>query len=134
MTADFRAGHLRAAEFQQRFMPQLAHHLQHLDGHHRIEDDHYFPLFRRLDRRFERGFDLLENDHDVIHDDLRRVAASGRALMQELARGADAGQRAADRYADDAERLLHVLDRHLIDEEDLVIPAMLEHGERPLTR
>ncbi|MBH03704.1 MAG: hemerythrin [Xanthomonadales bacterium] len=132
LTAAFRAGQLEPGLFQRRFMPQLAHHLRHLEGHHRIEDDQYFPRFRRLDRRFARGFDVLENDHDVIHDEVLRVADSGRALLHELSRHPDARQRAAERYADDAECLLHLLDRHLFDEEDLVIPAMLEHGERPL--
>mgnify|MGYP000181423240 CR=1 FL=1 len=35
-------------------------------------------------------------------------------------------------YAAASDRLLDLLIRHLADEEDLVIPAMLEHGERSL--
>jgi len=29
--------------------------------------------------------------------------------------------------------LLKLLVRHLADEEDLIVPAMLHHGERPVT-
>jgi hypothetical protein len=40
--------------------------------------------------------------------------------------------RAADRYADTGQRLLRKLGRHLEDEEDLIIPLILDRGEGPL--
>ena len=131
-TARLRSGDDDPKSFQAGFAPRLSAYLQHLEGHHHIEDMQYFPRFRRLDRRMTAGFDLLENDHEIIHDTLLACAASARGLMQSLARGRDASRYAADAYADDADRLLTLLDRHLSDEEDLIIPAMLEHGERPV--
>jgi len=131
-TLAFREGGQSPAQFQAGFASRLGHYLQHLEGHHHIEDAQYFPRFRALDRRMAVGFDLLENDHVVIHDTLLVSAASAGSLLESLARGADAARYAADAYADDADRLLALLDRHLADEEDLVIPAMLEHGERRL--
>ena len=119
-------------EFQRRFMPGLGQYLQHLEGHHHIEDSHYFPRFRSLDRRVAFGFDLLENDHDIIHRGVTAVVASARAFMQALSRDADAGRYAGEAYVDESDRLLRLLEQHLSDEEDLVIPAMLEHSERPL--
>ncbi|WP_423820635.1 hemerythrin domain-containing protein [Salinisphaera sp. SPP-AMP-43] len=129
---EFREGAEQAAVFRQRFMPRLGEYLQHVEGHHQIEDRHYFPRFRRLDRRMVAGFELLENDHDIIHERLVASADSARALMDALARDRDSARRAADAFAARADRLLILLDQHLDDEEDLVIPAMLEHGERPL--
>ncbi|MGN8200018.1 hemerythrin domain-containing protein [Salinisphaera sp. RV14] len=133
MTREFREGESGGASaFQRSFMPRLGRYLQHLEGHHHIEDGHYFPRFRALDRRMRLGFDLLENDHEIIHAAVLRVADSARAFMQALARGEDAGRFAADDYIAGADRLLTLLGQHLTDEEDLVIPAMLEHTEQPL--
>ncbi len=131
-TTAFREQAWDAARFQQFLAPRLGHYLEHLEGHHHIEDAHYFPRFRLLDRRMVLGFDLLENDHDVIHDSVLATASTGRDLVHSLARNQDAARRAADAYADRADQLLLLLERHLADEEDLVIPAMLEYGERPL--
>ncbi|MGN5373670.1 hemerythrin domain-containing protein [Sphingomonas hankookensis] len=123
--ADFREGRIDARAFPQRFVPALNQFLGHLDGHHQIEDAVYFPKFRALDPRMARGFDLLEADHHAIHAALESTVASARGLLASLA---DA--RAADTHAAAAATLTRLLVRHLTDEEDLVIPAMLEHGER----
>ena len=132
-TQAFREGQWDAAGFRAFFVPRLNHFLQHLDGHHRIEDEVYFPKFRALDQRMIAGFDLLEQDHELIHEALMRSADSGRALLHAMTRGADLTKRAADTYAAEADRLLGLLVQHLADEEDLVVPAMLHHGERPVS-
>ncbi|MDJ0278636.1 hemerythrin domain-containing protein [Sphingomonas sp. 2R-10] len=123
--ADLREGRLDPQRFPQRFVPALNQFLGHLDGHHRIEDGVYFPRFRALDPRMARGFDLLEADHHAIHDALEATVGSARGLLASLT---DA--RAAETHAAAAATLTRLLLRHLADEEDLVIPAMLEHGER----
>ena len=127
--ADFREGRLDAHAFPDRFVPALNQFLGHLDGHHRIEDSVYFPKFRALDPRMERGFDLLEADHHAIHAALETTVNSARGLLASLTRPTP-DARAADGHADHAATLTVLLLRHLADEEDLVIPAMLEHGER----
>ena len=133
ITTAFRDGTLDAVGFQRVFAPHLNQFLQHLNAHHQIEDSAYFPKFRALDRRMEIGFDLLETDHAVIHAALMASAEGAQALLVAMARDDDARRRAADAYADRADALLALLIRHLADEEDLVIPAMLEHGERSVT-
>lgn len=130
LTTAFREGRLDPASFQRAFVPRLNQFLQHLNGHHQIEDHAYFPKFRTLDARMVAGFDLLEADHHLIHEALLASAHSAQALLTALPRGADASRPAADSYAGDADRLLALLVRHLADEEDLVLPAMLHHGER----
>ena len=79
------------------------------------------------------GFDLLETDHGVIHEALLASADGARELLTAMARDDDTRRRAADAYANRADALLALLLRHLADEEDLVIPAMLAHGERSVT-
>ncbi|MES1934100.1 hemerythrin HHE cation binding domain-containing protein [Salinisphaera shabanensis T35B1] len=130
-TEDFREGRTDMAAFQRVFAVRLRGYLQHLEGHHRIEDAHYFPRFRRLDERLVYGFDLLENDHEIIHGQLLAVVESAQAFMQDLARGGDAMRYGADAYAERADRLLALLEQHLADEEEIVIPTILEHSERP---
>lgn len=132
-TAAFRAGGIDPAGFQRVFAPHLDDFLRHLHAHHQIEDHAYFPKFRMLDPRMIAGFDLLEQDHHVIHAALVASADEARGLLAAMTADADTRRRAADRYADGADRLLSLLLRHLADEEDLVIPAMLEHGERSVT-
>lgn len=127
--ADLRDGRLDAHAFPQRFVPALNQFLGHLDGHHRIEDAVYFPKFRTLDPRMQRGFDLLEADHHAIHAALETTVASARGLLASLTLPSH-DTRAAETHAADASTLTRLLLRHLADEEDLVIPAMLAHGER----
>lgn len=131
-TADFREGRLDAGRYRQFFVPNLNRFLGHLNGHHEIEDQHYFPKFRALDERMVAGFELLDRDHRRIHEALMATAESANQFVSALATGDDATRRAADDYAVTADQLLAMLKRHLSDEEDLVIPAMLHHGERPL--
>ncbi len=127
--ADFREGRLDAQTFPHRFVPALNQFLGHLDGHHRIEDAVYFPKFLALDPRMQRGFDLLEADHHAIHDALETTVGSARGLLASLSEP-NRDARMADTHAEHAALLTRLLLRHLADEEDLVIPAMLEHGER----
>ena len=42
---DYREGRRTAPEFAKFFAPRLNFLLGHLDGHHNVEDQHYFPVF-----------------------------------------------------------------------------------------
>ncbi|MGI4733126.1 MAG: hemerythrin domain-containing protein [Janthinobacterium lividum] len=118
------------AQVRRVFAPALGQFLGHLDHHHRIEDEAYFPRFRALDARMVTGFDLLETDHDTIHAALSATAEGGRAVIAAAGAGRDALRAAAARGAEASARLAALLDRHLADEEELVIPALLAHTER----
>lgn len=96
-----------------------------LEGHHQIEDTAYFPQLAQLEPRIARGFDLLDGDHHDLQD-----------LIEGFARGANA----VLAVPDDAQSREHtgafhqhllqfsqMLDRHLTDEEDLVLPVVLKH-------
>lgn len=114
--------------FRAFFAPRLRWFLQRLEGHHGIEDEVAFPAFRALDRRLAIGMDLLEEDHGTIHHLLVASAESGAELVAALVSGRDAARSAADAYAANADRLLDFLLRHLHDEEDLVVPTILDQG------
>lgn len=128
--ADHRAQRLTAAGLAARAAPTLRAFVAHLGGHHRIEDAHYFPAFRSAEPRLTRGFDALARDHETLHRDIDAALAAldtlTRAARQEEA-GAAARQ-AAEHYVRASAALLDRLGRHLDDEEDLVVPLLLERG------
>ena len=132
LTPAFREGQVDPDNFQRAFVPRFNEFLQHLNGHHQIEDRHYFPRFRALDPRMAAGFDLLDADHHQIHEALIASARSAQALLNAIREDPGAVRSAGDAHAADAERLQLLITRHLADEEDLVLPAMLHHGERSL--
>lgn len=127
---DYREGRLAPDAFQVWFAPRLRFFLQQLHGHHQIEDMHYFPVFAAAEARLARGFELLDSDHHVIHDALERNAEAAREFLTVLQKAdSDAKRFAGDAYADENARLIAMLGRHLHDEEDLIIPLILDRGE-----
>jgi hypothetical protein len=132
ITAQFRAQVLPPAEFARQFVPRLQFMLDQLNVHHQIEDLHYFPIFRVADTRLVRGFDVLEGDHHHIHADMARTAENANALLQALRADADTVRRSSDAYADSSGALIKGLVRHLDDEEDLIVPLILDRGEEAL--
>jgi iron-sulfur cluster repair protein YtfE (RIC family) len=108
--------------------PALQSFLQHLDGHHRIESGHYFPLMRSVEPRIGAGLDLLDRDHDEIHAHLESLFNAGlnfhRAVSSHAPDAADHAARLADRLDQTAPALV----RHLDDEEDIVIPLIQLRG------
>lgn len=106
--------------------------LSGLDGHHRIEDDYYFPRFMQAEPRLLHGFEIMEDDHHVIHQAIFELSSASRALIEALGEPAERlspdAARAADAAAGTLGRFRKVLGRHLDDEEDLVIPLLLERA------
>ncbi len=106
--------------------------LQQLHHHHLVEDQSYFPLFMAAEPRLSRGFEILEADHDAIHSSIEKLAIESNELMKAL-RAPGADQRgAAARLAATLPVFLTLLGRHLEDEEDLIIPLILERSEAGL--
>ncbi|CAH2401448.1 hemerythrin domain-containing protein [Mesorhizobium ventifaucium] len=125
---DYREGRLTVTEFARWFAPRLNHFLGHLDGHHNVEDIHYFPVFAKAETRLRRGFEILDADHHTIHEGLERNAEAAYAFIRTLQESEDKQRFAADAYADENSRLIAMLTRHLADEEDLIIPLILDRG------
>lgn len=130
--SDYREGRLEAQPFAAFFVRRLQFFLQQLNGHHQIEDLHYFPVFTKAETGLKRGFELLDSDHHVIHEALERNAHRANEFLGKLQEGRDAARHAADSYANDTDDLIVMLTRHLEDEEDLIIPVILDRGEQSL--
>ena len=131
-TAQFREGKTDARGFASFFAPRLQFFLQQLHAHHHIEDDHYFPIFRAAETRLVRGFDMLERDHETLAASIDGSVRAANAFLGAMDGPPDDVARAADAYAEAGGILLGGLIRHLNDEEDLIVPLILDRGEAAL--
>ena len=105
--------------------------LNDLHGHHMIEDYQYFPILQRLDPRIASGFDLLESDHQALDAAIQGLAETTNAVLAAVRdrQPAAAGAGVLDGRLAEFGRLIN---RHLIDEEELVVPVILDHPEAGL--
>ena len=104
--------------------------INELHGHHQIEDAQYFPTLAAAEKRLAHGFDLLDADHHALDHQLAGLTDAANAHLRALQdRGADTTASAGAMLTrlDGFERFL---DRHLIDEEELVVPVILHHALR----
>lgn len=131
-TESFREERLTAQQFRRLFVPRLQVLLQDLEAHHQVEDLHFFPIFRAAERRLEKGFDVLESDHETIHHAMMEVAETANSLLRAMSGDDDARRGATDAYAAAGDALLKRLLQHLKDEEDLIVPVILDQSERQL--
>ena len=102
-----------------------------LHEHHTIEDSYYFPKLSKKDSRITRGFDILDKDHH----DLDGLLADFVAEANEVLKSADAPAKlyeGAGSFQKELRKLEKLLDRHLVDEEELVVPVILKFGSSGL--
>ncbi len=104
--------------------------VRNLHGHHGWEDHDFFPELSRADTRFDAGLDMLEADHIELNQVLDRFQRSGnRAIMLTQLDPAQAYDEAGILLEHTA-AIDGFLQRHLTDEEDLVVPILLHHKLR----
>lgn len=130
MTTDLRESRMSPTTFLPLFQRRMGLLLGELDRHHRVEDDYYFPTFAAAAPRLQKGFEILDNDHGVIHVAIDSLGTVSRQLIAALSgevssRDGDA-PRVAERLAGEIDGFDRTLLRHLEDEEDLVIPLILK--------
>jgi iron-sulfur cluster repair protein YtfE (RIC family) len=131
-SAAYREGMASAEHFRAWFPPRLQFFLQQLNAHHQIEDLHYFPVFQAAEARLAHGFDVLESDHKAIHGSIVKAVETANAFLRAPVNDADSLRAAGESYAGASDALLRQLTRHLGDEEDLIIPLILDRGEAAL--
>ena len=101
--------------------------ISQLHGHHQIEDHHFFPVLAGLDARITPGFDILDRDHQAMDGLLHRLAlaVSGvlGAVPDDVRMRDQVGALAGELASFEA-----MLNRHLSDEEELIVPVILKNG------
>lgn len=147
--SDYREGRLQGLALPQKLVRPLQFFLGELETHHQVEDYHYFPRFRAGDARLARGFDVLDADHHLIHESIGKTVEAANAMLREfgaaspaapmeashgdpLARMSDPLRNAIDDYAQVSDLLMTRALAHLRDEEDLIIPLILDRTEAAL--
>ena len=104
-----------------------------LHGHHNVEDHHYFPLLAAMETRLQPGFDLLDADHHALDEHLQAFTDEANALLTsatKMQQGEPADMSGgAARFSDLLNGFERFLDRHLVDEEEIIVPVLLKHGE-----
>lgn len=96
-----------------------------LHAHHSIEDHHYFPKLVASEPRLARGFEMLDADHHALDTRLGAFVAGANGVLQ--GEGADM-KAAVGAVSGELSGLARFLDRHLTDEEELVVPIVLRYG------
>ena len=101
--------------------------VEQLHGHHTIEDTHYFPKLIDLDPRVSKGFDILDRDHHAIDGYLNSFVGAANNVLQTRDQVLKMTS-ATEALRQELIKLERLLDRHLIDEEELVVPVVLKYG------
>lgn len=101
--------------------------LEQLHGHHQIEDAHYFPIFAQFDKRLEAAFTLLDSDHHELDATLSSFTQAANGALRGLGGEGDATA-AMGRFHGTVQELGQFLDRHLMDEEEVIVPLVLEYA------
>ncbi len=102
-----------------------------LHGHHQIEDAHYFPALAARETRLVRAFDILDADHQALDAHLAAFVDGANTALRAIAAQSPAPD-ASGAFLATLKRFEPFLDRHLVDEEEVIVPILLEHGEELL--
>jgi len=104
--------------------------LSQLHSHHSVEDNHIFPILYNKSGAFRYGFDLLESDHEIIHNTMDKSLALAKKLMNEIEnKKNDKFKYTIESFSKENDFLIKLLHNHMIDEEDLIVPLVIDRGE-----
>ncbi|MAY85805.1 MAG: dihydrodipicolinate reductase [Pseudooceanicola sp.] len=118
-------GNISALDYQRRLARFGGMFVNELHMHHQIEDTHYFPVLEAQDSRIAQGFAILDTDHHQIDAGLHSFADTANAALR-LAPESPGFTDAAANVLSGVDTLAPLLNRHLIDEEELVVPVLLK--------
>lgn len=104
--------------------------VRNLHGHHSWEDHKFFPELSAADPRFDGGLDTLESDHEVLDKLLNGFTRQANRVVKLEQLDETQAREEAGLVQGQAEQIEALLDRHLADEEDLVVPILLHHKMR----
>ena len=101
--------------------------IEALHAHHHIEDNEFFPILSDAEPRLSKGFDLLEADHQALDRHLDDLKTGTNRLIETHQAETDLIA-TVDAFLGTARGFTKFLDRHLTDEEELVVPVILEYA------
>ena len=102
--------------------------INELHGHHHIEDAHYFPVLSAAENRLAHGFELLDADHHALDAQLAGLTEAANSHLRQLQERNSDTKASAGAMLTRLDAFERFLDRHLVDEEELVVPVILHHA------
>lgn len=108
---------------QMNLLPFAKNLIGYAHHHHEIEDHNYFPQFRLMYPELNRGFTLLDSDHKILDAALDDTQVA----LNQLNDHTVTRDHLADLHAG-GQALENILNRHIWDEEEVIIPIFLRHG------
>lgn len=124
----WREGAVETDAFLREMAPRLQHFLGALEHHHHMEDHVFFPRFTAAEPLIVKGIDLLETDHGAIDRAIHDTVAAANALLRSEGDVRGPGEA----FTQTADALTALMRRHLDDEEEIVMPLILDRGEAAL--
>jgi len=106
---------------------QLIHHAH---THHHVEDHHFFPVFRRAYPGLNHHLELLDGDHRVLTEVLDQLETAFNS-MPVIKDSTDKAAKSlltakAEELYHAAKRVDNLFRQHIGDEEEICIPALLK--------
>lgn len=98
-----------------------------LHEHHTVEDQYYFPKLVTKDARIAKGFDILDRDHHALDGLLSNFVSRANEVIH-TSEAREKLQDATGAFQAELAQLERLMDRHLVDEEDLIVPVILRYG------
>ena len=100
--------------------------LNSLDHHHKIEDQMYFPFFKKNNRNLIKAVELLEKDHDSVALKIRQL----HKLLSQIERFKLTASPAYPfalmvQFFELINEFTKMIRRHLFDEEEIIIPIFI---------
>lgn len=123
---EHRSGRRAAAALAVVSAPRLNGMIARLHDHHEIEEFEYFPAFGAQEPKLAPGFDMLAGEHARLRRHVEEAVAALADLLAAVANDAAGTPAVTDCYVARADELCRALACHLDDEEDLIIPLLLE--------
>lgn len=129
-TEAYLGGDLDADAFAERFGYYGDLLVRNLHGHHTWEDRSFFPELGAADDRFRHGLEMLESDHFEMDHLLDSFTRQGNRAVVLAHMDPDQAYEAAGLLLPQTVAISAFLQRHLTDEEELVVPILLHHRMR----
>ena len=94
-------------------------------NHHSIEEQVYFPQFRKIMPQLSKGIDLLDKDHQSLDLALDDLSTKVMNMVMTMNQEDIIDKQQVKALTDNVLHLQRILQRHLHDEEEVIIPIFL---------
>nr|WP_299038527.1 hemerythrin domain-containing protein [uncultured Psychrobacter sp.] len=114
------SGEFDWSEYRSQILKRINMHVLKLHQHHGVEDEGFFPEFVSIYPKLSPAFEILGHDHEYLNELLDKLQIQN----DQLARSEVENKALAEELHDTLVKVTDLLQQHLTDEEDLVIPIL----------